>query len=366
MANNDDKDILITPNVGQSGLPNIQFKGFNADTDGDKITLNVLNDNTLSFESNQGQVFSINPILNTGDIFSVNDISGIQSMAVNADGNITMNAQTQSVTMKNSASNTATLVLSNSNADAVDGPILEFFRDSVSPADNDHMGSLVFTGRDDAGNKQEYGRLTMHNDDATAASSGGELVLKLTEANADEQEFMRWRSGARQIEINSQLDDIDFCINSDATADFFYINANTQRIGIGDAGTAPDHLLHLEGIDGGNGEIFVERASGAGIKTQAQASTGVFGANTVIIGDTTISQPTGQGITFRDSGSNELGAFQGNGFFVLSSSVETGGIQRPLFSLSQQVGTVQNTNISQITLNEMKFFFLPTVVSYKY
>lgn len=88
MANDDDKDILITPNVGATGFPNIQFKGYNADTDGDAITLNVLNDNTLSFESNQGQVFSINPILNTGTIFSVNDISGIASISVNADGTV--------------------------------------------------------------------------------------------------------------------------------------------------------------------------------------------------------------------------------------------------------------------------------------
>lgn len=271
-----DKDILITPNVSQTSQPEIKLVG----KDNSPMYLKVLDDNTLSFEGTEGQVFSIGPTMSSGDIFSVNDISGVQSIAVNADGTITMNAQTQSTTIKNSASNTSTLILSNNNADAVDGPILEFFRDSASPADNDHMGSLVFTGRDDAGNKQEYGRLTMHNDDATAASSGGELVLKLTEANANEQEFMRWRSGARQIEINSQLDDIDFCYNSDATADFFYINANTQKIGIGDAGTAPSHLVHIEGIDGGNGELFVERASGAGILLQAQSAIGKIGTNT--------------------------------------------------------------------------------------
>jgi hypothetical protein len=271
-----DKDILITPNVSQTSQPEIKLVG----KDNSPMYLKVLDDNTLSFEGTEGQVFSIGPTMSSGDIFSVSDISGVQSVAVNADGTITMNAQTKSTTIKNSASNTSTLILSNNNADAVDGPILEFFRDSASPADNDHMGSLVFTGRDDAGNKQEYGRITMHNDDATAASNGGELVFKLTEANSDEQEYMRLRASSRQIEFNTQSDDIDLTYNTDATNDFFYINAGTQRIGVGDAGTAPDHLLHLEGIDGGNGELFVERASGAGIKTQAQASTGVFGTST--------------------------------------------------------------------------------------
>ena len=161
-----DKDILITPNVSQTSQPEIKLVG----KDNSPMYLKVLDDNTLSFEGAEGQVFSIGPTMSSGDIFSVNDISGIQSMAVNADGTITMDAQTQSTTIKNSASNTSTLILSNNNADAVDGPILEFFRDSASPADNDHMGSLVFTGRDDAGNFQEYGRLTMHNDNASAAS----------------------------------------------------------------------------------------------------------------------------------------------------------------------------------------------------
>ena len=271
-----DKIITVTPNTSVATThPEIKFVG----KDNSPMYLKVLDDNTLSFEGTEGQVFAINPTMSSGDIFSVNDISGIQSMVVNADGTITIDAQTKSTTIKNNASNTSTLILSNNNADAVDGPILEFFRDSASPADNDHMGSLVFTGRDDAGNKQEYGRITMHNDDATAASNGGELVFKLTEANSDEQEYMRLRASSRQIEFNTSADDIDLTYNTDATSDFFYINAGTQRIGIGDAGTAPNHLLHLEGVDGGNGEILVERASGAQIKTQAQSATGVFGTS---------------------------------------------------------------------------------------
>ena len=149
-----DKDILITPNVSQTSQPEMKFVG----KDNSPMFLKVLDDNTLSFEGNEGQVFSIGPTMSSGDIFSVSDISGIQSMSVNADGTI--------------------------------------------------------------------------------------------------------------------------ALSTPATPNFFHINPSTQRIGVGDAGTAPDHLLHLEGIDGGNGELFVERASGAGIKTQAQASTGVFGTST--------------------------------------------------------------------------------------
>ena len=128
----------------------------------------------------------------------------------------------------------------------------------------------------------------------------------------------------------------------------------------GDAASisASNNITASGDISGSGGSIlgFTDvTVTGTISASVVSASTGVFGANTVIIGDTTISQPTGQGITFRDSGSNELGAFQGNGYFILSSSVETGGITRPLFSLAQQVGTVQNNNVMQVDLTSMKF-----------
>jgi len=83
-----DKDILITPNTGVASThPKMTFTG----KDNSPIDLKILDDNSLSFEGVQGQVFSISPILNSGDIFSVNDISGVQSMAVNADGTISLN-----------------------------------------------------------------------------------------------------------------------------------------------------------------------------------------------------------------------------------------------------------------------------------
>ena len=272
-----DKDILITPNVSQTSQPEIKFVG----KDNSPMFLKVLDDNTLSFEGAEGQVFSINPTMSSGDIFSVSDISGIQNIAVNADGTITIDAQTKSTTIKNSASNTATLILENTNADAIDGPILDLYRnDGANSGDGDDLGSILFTANNDAGQKTEFGRITMEPNDVSDGSEDGELIFRLTEGGAVEQEFFRLRGGVRQFEINAGTDDIDFCYNSDATNNFFFINAGTQRIGVGDAGSAPDHLLHLEGIDGGNGELFVERASGAGIKTQAQASTGVFGTST--------------------------------------------------------------------------------------
>jgi len=81
---NSDKDILITPNRGQTALPEISFVG----QGNVPISLRVLDDNTISFEGTQGQLFSINNNLTSGTIFSVNDISGIPSIAVDVSGRV--------------------------------------------------------------------------------------------------------------------------------------------------------------------------------------------------------------------------------------------------------------------------------------
>jgi hypothetical protein len=83
------KDIIITPNRSSSTAdPNISFRGGNTASN-TEITLRVYPDSngTLSFEGAAGQLFSITNDL-TGSIFSVNDVSGIPSIEVFANGEI--------------------------------------------------------------------------------------------------------------------------------------------------------------------------------------------------------------------------------------------------------------------------------------
>src|SRR6056300_174955 len=83
-----DKNILITPQIGQTADPTIQFKS--GATSGDPITLSITDDGTittLSFEGSAGQLFSVSNDL-TGTIYSVNDVSGIPSIEVDDDGTI--------------------------------------------------------------------------------------------------------------------------------------------------------------------------------------------------------------------------------------------------------------------------------------
>lgn len=90
-----DKNILIRPNRGATSQPVITFTG----QGNDPITLRVLDGATgtgitaggaLSFEGSAGQLFSVVNRLGTGSIFSVNDISGIPSIDVDANGTISL------------------------------------------------------------------------------------------------------------------------------------------------------------------------------------------------------------------------------------------------------------------------------------
>ena len=85
-----DKDIVITPNKGSStDDPKINFTGGSA-SGVSTISVNVydVDNGTLSFDGTAGQLFSITNNLTSGSIFSVNDISGIPSIDVNADGTV--------------------------------------------------------------------------------------------------------------------------------------------------------------------------------------------------------------------------------------------------------------------------------------
>jgi len=75
---------------GTTGIATIPTMAMIGQT-GDPIYMSVLEDNSISFEGSQGQLFSITPNLSTGYIYSVNDITGIPLLRANANANVTAN-----------------------------------------------------------------------------------------------------------------------------------------------------------------------------------------------------------------------------------------------------------------------------------
>ena len=131
-----DKNIVITPNVGQSADPTIVFTGANT---ANAYMINVrvypTSSGTLSFEGGAGQLFSISNTL-TGTIFSVNDISGIPSIEVIDSGVIRLAQYNGNVTI--GASNTINASSNLIGALMVNG--------GIAATGNIYSGALYITG----------------------------------------------------------------------------------------------------------------------------------------------------------------------------------------------------------------------------
>ena len=78
------QDIKITPSGAGDKIPQMLFVGSGATAE--NMELNVQPDSRLSYESNEGEVFSISSNLQSGVIFAVKDISGLDQISINASG----------------------------------------------------------------------------------------------------------------------------------------------------------------------------------------------------------------------------------------------------------------------------------------
>lgn len=94
------KDIIITPNRSNTADPKIEFRGGNSSVNTSiSIFTYPTSNGTISFEGSAGQLFSITNDL-TGSIYSVNDVSGIPSIEVWANGQIDLGAYGGTVKLK--------------------------------------------------------------------------------------------------------------------------------------------------------------------------------------------------------------------------------------------------------------------------
>ena len=97
------KNIVITPNIttAPNVVPQIQFSGGDATTNTDiNLKVYTTQSGTLSFEGSAGQLFSITNDL-TNSIFSVNDVSGLPSIDVNANGLISLSPYGGNISIDN-------------------------------------------------------------------------------------------------------------------------------------------------------------------------------------------------------------------------------------------------------------------------
>ena len=126
------QDIKITPRTGSTtGLPEIFFQGSGTTASG--ITMSVLGGGDIVYSGYQGEILRLASNLQSGTIFSVKDISGLNQIALDATGAINLNASYGTTWLGNSGTYGTTNLDANTNDYLVvsgvnSAPIVQFSR----------------------------------------------------------------------------------------------------------------------------------------------------------------------------------------------------------------------------------------------
>jgi len=80
---------------------------------------------------------------------------------------------------------TGDLTLTSTDTGSSASPIIEFYRNSASPADADYLGQLKFTGENDNGSKKTYAKITGKIDDVSSGTIDGLIEFMTVKAGSN-------------------------------------------------------------------------------------------------------------------------------------------------------------------------------------
>ena len=128
----DTQDIKITPRTGSTtGLPEIFFQGSGTTASG--ITMSVHGSGDIVYDGHQGELLRLSSNLQSGTIFSVKDISGLDQISLDASGTINLNGSYGTTWFGSSGTyGTINLDANTNNYAIISGdtnPITQFSRD---------------------------------------------------------------------------------------------------------------------------------------------------------------------------------------------------------------------------------------------
>ena len=249
-------------------------------------------------------------------IFKVNDGSDGNSpterLRIGSDGATTITTE----------GNEDTLVLKSNDADANAGPKLQFNRNSASPADDDLLGEIRFSGRNDAGQAVDYSKIASKLIDASDGTEDTRLSLKSIVAGTERE---RVTIQPTEVVINEDSRDLDFRVESDSNANTIFVDASEPSVGFG---------------------------VGTGDTTVARMAVGLTGA--AVSGDTD-GATIGKGSTLRLVDDTNWGTTNSTIFLM------GGGTGGAVGQISSAIGFARESNTTWGT--QLKFYTHPPATS---
>jgi hypothetical protein len=142
---------------------------------------------------------------------------------------------TSNVTITNDG-NEDTLTLISTDADANVGPVLNLYRNSSSPADDDDAGRIHFTSNDSGGNATTYATIRTIVGDVTDGTEDIQVLHQQVIAGTNVNTM---RIKTDEIVFNDSSIDLDFRVESDDNTHMFFVDSGTNRVGIGTSASTP-------------------------------------------------------------------------------------------------------------------------------
>ena len=195
-----------------------------------------------------GDVFQVSAdALTTGGILNlVSDSSdtNARSLVTIKNDNTAATATTLLHLINDSTSASADMIIESTDADAAAAPKMHFLRNSASPADEDVLGKLLFSGKDDAGNTTLYASIRAEINDQTNSGTeeDGVIIFDIIK-NGSQKSALELKNN--EAVFNNGGADIDFRIESDDETHMFFIDGNENRVSIGDSTDTPAATLEV-------------------------------------------------------------------------------------------------------------------------
>ena len=161
------------------------------------------------------------------------------------------------------------------DADANVGPVLELYRNSGSPADNDLIGAITFFGENDADSNIEYAKIRTQMLDVTSGTEDAKFVIQTRVAGAGRERLMLTNT---ETNFNDDGYDIDFRIEGDGDNNLFYVDASQDRVYVGTNSNVENAKL---GVSGGKSISAGIPQGGLGVTDTTAMAQGVGGGITL-------------------------------------------------------------------------------------
>ena len=286
-----------------------------------------LDGNTISSTNTDGSI-----TLDPNGTGRVNVVGELEADSLDIDGDGTIDGSLTITT----ADNNPQLVLKSTDADATEGPVLDLYRNSSSPADNDAIGAIKFNGEDDADAKRTYAEIQVTARDVTNDTIDSELQFFIRRNNNLREAVQLNENG---VIFNDAGDDVDFRIESDGNTSMFFLNGGDNTVGIGTG--SPTNPLTVRGTagTGNSAAIRIRDESDQG------ATLGVFNSGNVGFnaeqGDIFFTFNTVGKFEFKNGGDLEitdgnLKVANGHGIDFSSTANSAGTMGSELFSFYEE------------------------------